>query len=367
MKFTLYMPTKVFYGKNCVKEQAKEFSAFGNKALIVTGKSSGKKSGALKDVTDILISLSIEYWVFDKVENNPSLETVKKGSIIAKANQVSVIIAIGGGSPIDAAKAIAALSVNNIEPIELLTTSIKIPSLPIIVIPTTAGTGSEVTPYSILTAKQFNTKKNFYSPYSFPTITFLDYKYTCSLPDRVTIDTAFDAFSHLLESYLSNKCTKQSAIYAIEGLKVFANCLLAIDERKFTDNIRDQLLYASYMGGLAITLTGTTIIHAMGYSLTYYKALSHGHANTLFIGEYLRFNNQADKEKIENVLKILKFSAIIDLETYLLKNIGKKPTISQEEINKFATLAMTQGSVKNNPRVIKESDIIKIYQKVLLR
>ncbi len=367
MKFTLYMPTKVFYGKDCVKEQASEFSTFGSKALIVTGKSSGVKSGALKDVTDILISLSIDYWVFDKVENNPSLETVKEGSIIAKANQVTLIIAIGGGSPIDAAKAIAALSTNNIEPIELLTTSIKAPSLPIIAIPTTAGTGSEVTPYSILTAKQFNTKKNFYSPYSFPTITFLDYQYTCSLPKSVTIDTAFDAFSHLLESYLSVNNTQQSAIYAIEGLKAFSNCLHAIDDRNFTDEIRDQLLYASYMGGLAITLTGTTIIHAMGYSLTYYKALSHGHANTLFIGEYLRFNNQVVKEKIDNVLRILKFSSVTELETYFLKHVGEKPITSQEEINQFAKLAMTQGSVKNNPRIVKERDIVKIYQKVLLR
>lgn len=367
MKFTLYMPTKVFYGKGCVKEQANEFKSFGNKALIVTGKSSGEKSGALKDVKDVLTSLSINYWIFDKVENNPSLETVNKGSLLARENSVTLIIAIGGGSPLDAAKAIAALSTNNIKPVELLTTSIKTPSLPIIAIPTTAGTGSEVTPYSILTAKQFNTKKNFYSPYSFPTITFLDYKYTCSLPNQVTIDTAFDAFTHLLESYLSIKSTPQSNIYAIEGLNAFSKCLFAISNNNFTDENRDQLLYASYMGGLAITLTGTTIIHAMGYSLTYYKELSHGHANTLFVGEYLRFNKQTVEEKINKVLSILKFYSIAELETYLLKHVGVKPNTSQEEINKFATLAMTQGSVKNNPTSVKENDIVKIYQKVLLR
>jgi len=364
MEFSFNMPVQVYYGNNCIAKNKSLIKVFGKKAVIVTGKTSAIKSGALEDIITSLKAIQVEYCIFDKVVNNPTLENVLEGALFAKKEKVDFVIAIGGGSPIDAAKAIAALCTNEIKPIDLVTTTIEIPSLPIIAIPTTAGTGSEVTPYSILSVNEMNTKKNFYSKFSFPKIAFIDAKYTHSLNDKITIDTAFDAFSHLLESYLSNKCTTQSSIFALEGIKAFSKCLNAIKCKMFTPKIRDHLMYASYLGGIAITHTGTTIVHAMGYSLTYFKNITHGHANTLLIGEYLRFNYDVVNEKTYNVLRILGFSNILELEDYLLNCIEIKPNISENEISQFAKLACTQGSIMNNPKFVNEKIIEDLYKKV---
>jgi len=364
VKFNFYIPTKVIYGNECVLENSKLFTQYGKKAIIVTGKHSGKISGALADVIKVLEKEKMQYCIFDKITNNPTLDNVLEGKIFAQKEKVDFVIAIGGGSPMDGAKAIAALCTNDIKPIDLLDNNLENPSLDIIAIPTTAGTGSEITPYAILTIKEKETKRSFSSVYNFPKVSFIDVKYTYTLSDKVTIDTAFDAFSHLLESYLSKKSTIWSDLFAIEGIKAFAKCINGIQTKAFTKDIRDNLMYASYMGGIAITHTGTTIVHAMGYSLTYFKKLSHGHANALLLGAYLRFNYNYTKDKINKVLNILQFDNIDILEQYFLNNVGNKPRMTEAEYIKFSKLAYSQKSVKNNCNKVDEKIIERIYKEV---
>jgi len=364
VKFDFYIPTKVVYGDECVLNNSKLFAQYGKKAIIVTGRNSGKVSGALKDVIKVLEKEDIQYCIFDKIVNNPTLDNVWQGKIFAQKEKADFVIAIGGGSPMDGAKAIAALCTNDIKPINLLDNNLKYSSLDIIAIPTTAGTGSEITPYSILTIAEKETKRSFSSKYNFPKVAFIDVKYTYTLNNKVTIDTAFDAFSHLLESYLSKKSTIWSELFAIEGIKAFAKCIEGIQTKVFTKDIRNNLMYASYMGGLAIAHTGTTIVHAMGYSLTYFKNISHGHANALLLGEYLRFNYNCTKDKINKVLNILQFDNIDILEQYFLNNIEDKPKISEEEFIKFSKLAYSQNSVKNNCKEVDEKIIERIYKEV---
>ncbi|MBN2853524.1 MAG: iron-containing alcohol dehydrogenase [Clostridia bacterium] len=365
MDFTLFMPTKVIFGKQCIFENGHLFKEFGKKALIITGKSSGKKSGALDDVIALLKKEEISYCVFDHVMNNPPLENISEGVLFAKKEKADFIIGIGGGSPIDAAKAIAALYTNELQPMDLFSHSLKNASLPIIAIPTTAGTGSEVTPYSVLSVRELKTKKSFSSPYSFPKIAFIDSTYTRSLPDEVTIDTAFDAFSHCMESYLSLKSNHQSELFALEGINAFSKCISAIKNRDFTDDIRDYLMYSSYMGGLAITMTGTNVIHAMGYSMTYFKNISHGHANTLFVGAFLRYNQSTVPEKTEKMLAILGFKDIMQFERFLLSNIKNEVTLSEEEIREYAQLACTQKNINNSPKKVDQSIIENMYSEVV--
>lgn len=365
MNFTLFMPTKVIFGQHCIRENAHLFKELGKKALIITGKSSGKKSGALDDVMKTLKSENIDYCIFDNVLNNPPLENIWEGTLFAKKEKADFIIGIGGGSPIDAAKAIAALYTNDMKPIELFDRSLSCPSLPIVAIPTTAGTGSEVTPYSVLSVNEMRTKKSFSSPYSFPRIAFIDAAYTRSLPDEVTVDTAFDAFSHCMESYLSLKSTTQSELFALEGIQAFSKCLDFIKRREFTDDIREYLMYSSYMGGLAITLTGTNVIHAMGYSMTYFKNISHGRANTLFIGAFLRYNYDMITDKIKKMLDLLGFVSVRDFEQYLLSNIDSEVILEEKEIREFAQLACTQKNISNSPRKVDRNIIEAIYREVL--
>ena len=169
MEFKFSMPAELIFGTGVIRKNTHKLK-LGEKALIVTGKNSARLSGALDDVLFALEQEDTEYCIFDKVVNNPTLENVSAGAVFGKTNGADFVIAIGGGSPMDAAKAIAALMTNDVEPIELIGNIPKNKSMPIIAIPTTSGTGSEVTPYSVLTVPSMKTKKSFYSPTSFPAI-----------------------------------------------------------------------------------------------------------------------------------------------------------------------------------------------------
>ena len=154
----LYLPVKVYSEADCVKRHGTELCALGTKAMIVTGRHSAVKTGALQDVTDALGQMP--YVVFDEIEENPSVETVVKAADLAKAQKVDFVIGIGGGSPMDASKAIALLAANPGETEEIFYESRKLPHLPVACVPTTCGTGSEVTPYAILTRHKLRTKKS---------------------------------------------------------------------------------------------------------------------------------------------------------------------------------------------------------------
>lgn len=363
MEFRFNMPVELLFGTGVIKENTGKFR-LGKKALIVTGKNSARLSGALTDVVFALSEENIEYCLFDKVGSNPDLDTVSSGSEYGRNENVDFVIAIGGGSPMDAAKAISALITNDIEPVELIGRVPENSLMPMIAIPTTSGTGSELTPYSILTVPSMRTKKNFYSPTSFPRISFADPSYTYSLPYNITVDTAFDAFSHLLESYLSVRSTALNDSIITEGMKAFAKCMKPLVEGNIDDEIRELLMYASCLAGIAITHTGTTVVHAMGYSLTYFRGYSHGRANAMLMGEYLRFNEQVSKDKIEQVLDILGFEGIDEFDEYFSSGDYKKPLLTEEECKTFTELAMDQGSVRLNPRTVKDKDIKDMYHRV---
>ncbi|MBN1623704.1 MAG: iron-containing alcohol dehydrogenase [Clostridia bacterium] len=363
MDFNFNMPVELVFGTGIIRNNTGKFK-LGQKALVVTGRNSAKLSGALNDVVFALDHEAIEYCIFDNVINNPTMENVAEGTAFGKKNKADFVIAIGGGSPMDAAKAIAALMTNDIDPIDLIGNIPTNKSLPLIAIPTTSGTGSEVTPYSVLTVPSMNTKKSFFSPSSFPVVAFADPSYTKSLTREITLDTAFDAFSHLLESYLSLKSTPLNDVVAIEGIKAFASCMKALADDEVDDRIRSLLMYASCLGGIAITHTGTTLIHAMGYSLTYFKGLSHGRANTMLMGEYLGFNMEHEPEKIQNVLDILGFKSIIEADDFFNLGTDEKPNLTVEEINMYTQLAMGQRNVKLNPRKVIAEDIKGMYQRI---
>ena len=150
MKFKHELPVKIYYGSKCLSANDKELVKLGRKAFIMTGPKSGKLSGALEDVLEALRLNNIEFSIFDRVENNPSFKNVEEAGKIAADFGADFVIGIGGGSPLDASKAAAVLAVNRIKPVELYKNMYKNNPLPIAAIPTTAGTGSEVTPYSIL-------------------------------------------------------------------------------------------------------------------------------------------------------------------------------------------------------------------------
>jgi len=363
MDFKFFMPVKAYFGRGCVEKNSKEIASFGKRAIIVTGGHSARESGALSDVCKILDEYKIEYLVFDKIENNPSTDTVKAGGNEAKKFRADFVIGIGGGSPLDAAKAIAVLAVNDMEPVELFTNKFKEAPLNIIAIPTTAGTGSEITPYSILTRDDLQTKVSFGNAQTFPKIALLDPHYTESQPWEVTVNTAIDALSHNIEGYLSKMSTPASDVLAQEGIARFGQNLKNLKNKTVSYEDRENLLYASMLGGMVISHTGTTIVHGAGYNLTYFKGIPHGRANGLLMREYLKFNYDFAKEKIDNILNLMQLESIDEFGDAIKELIGSVPALTGEEIKKYAEITMIQRSTARNIRPVAVDDIVNLLER----
>lgn len=358
MKF--FMPTKVFSGRGCIMEHAVQLKALGNKALIVTGKKSAKANGSLEAVQAALDSVRITYRVFDRIKSNPSIDVAREGGQAAKEFDADFVIGIGGGSPMDAAKAIAVLALNELDDKTLFSGPYANPVLPVVAVPTTAGTGSEVTQYSILTDDRLETKSSIANEAIFPRIAFLDASYTEKLPPHVTINTAVDALSHAVEGYLSVKATEVSNILAAESMTIIGKCLPLLDKGELDFAAREQLLYASMLAGMVIAHTGTTALHSMGYSLTYFKNIDHGRANGLLMYEYLAFIACQHAGVVEKITGMLGMKDLRELKHCLDTLLKAKETISKEEVRRFSAKAVQAKNLLNTIQTPGQEDLEKM-------
>ena len=362
MNFNFNMPARIICGEECVLNN-EELFAIGKNAIIVTGAASAIKSGALDDVVSVLSNIGIDYIIYDKVRENPLLSTVYEAGQIARAYGCDFVIGIGGGSPMDSAKAIAAFAANpDISPDEIFDTSKLNKSLPIILIPTTSGTGSEANPYSILTLDSEDKKKTFNSPYSYPTYAFLDYRYTTSMGKEGTLSCALDAFCHCIESFLSPKSNEISRMYALWGGKYIWKNFDSITEEKLTDKQREELLYASFCGGMAINITGTGFPHPMGYNLTFEFNIPHGKACAVFTGKFIEYQ----QKNTEGAKRLREFADYIGADTDEIKNkipmlSGVKEVLDKDTTEKFYSKISSAGNFANACYVIGKDEIFDIY------
>ena len=365
MEFKFVVPTKIFFGEKCVTKNADIFAQLGNTAMIVTGKHSAKASGALRDVIKVMDENQIDYIIFDEIENNPSVETVEKAGKIAIQKKVDFIIGIGGGSPIDASKAIAVLAANpQIIATDLFKNEFE-NVLPIVGIPTTAGTGSEVTSYSVLVRKDLQTKVSFGTDKTYPRYAFLDPKYTLTLGKDITINTAVDAFTHALEGYLANRSSVISECLSLEAIQTFGKSMRKLADFNLDYGDRENLMYVSLLGGIIIAQTGVTIAHGMGYCYTFFNDIPHGKANGLIMREYLKLNYDVAKEKIDCVLKALGCCSIDEFADILKNILGEAPKLTHEEIQLYTKLTQIQkGSISNTPHEINADVIYKLWSEI---
>jgi alcohol dehydrogenase class IV len=358
------VPTNIFFGVDAVKNNNKALESMGNKALIVIGKGgSARRNGALNDVCHALQQCSITWEIFDQVEANPCIATTRKGAEIARYCECDCIFGIGGGSPLDAAKAIAILAVNDISDEKLMKMEFKT-VLPIAAVPTTAGTGSEVTPASILTCPELESKINVSSPLIIPLMAFLDPGYTIDLPWDKTVDTAVDAFAHVLEGYLAKRANPLTDIIARDALDILGPKLKKMAAgQHLTLEEREILLYASMLAGMVISHTGTSIPHALGYSLTYFKEVPHGRATGIILPAFMDFNlSHSDDFKIKSALQIAGFNSFEEFKIILQRLLGSVPDFLQAEKEKYIGICMTlkAKSVANNLVAANRNDLLNI-------
>ncbi len=299
MNMNFFVNTKVITGVDCIKNNKEKIGLYGKKCLIVTGASSAKKCGALDNVTQALDSQGVVYEIYDKIRQNPTVESCFEAGKLAFEIKADFVLGIGGGSPLDAAKAIAVVAANpDISEEKLYAMNWENQPLPVITVGTTAGTGSEVTSVAVITnSKGF--KKSFRNDLSYPVLSFGDPKYTLSLDDSFTRSTAVDALAHCVESYFNRSANDISKVYAVAGvrklLKVFAK-IVENSAGSLTLEDREELYNASLFGGLSIAVTGTAFPHALGYFLTENYGVAHGTACAVFLNEFIDYNSEVKPE-----------------------------------------------------------------------
>lgn len=306
MYTNLYNTPKIYSGKNCVLDNANIFSSYGKRCIIVTSKTGAVKSGALQDVTTALDSQGIEYVVFDKITENPLVSTVIEGGATAREFGADFVVGIGGGSPLDASKAVAICAMNPQYDIDGLYNR-KNPSkaLPVILVGTTSGTGSEVTGVSVLTNDKTMQKKSIGGADCYGAVAFCDAKYTHSMSYNVTVTTALDAFAHAVEGYFSPKCTEYPRMYAEMALKILFKGLKVLWETKCIpdENTREELYLGSIYAGLELNVCGAAFPHTVGYVLTEEFSIPHGKACTAFMPLFIQKAKREDAEKFHSFLR----------------------------------------------------------------
>ncbi len=381
MESVFYSPTRIIFGEGSLKRAGEEARKFGERALIVTGKSSSKKSGSLDEVVNSLTSHNLQVEVFNKVEPDPSVETVEEGAKVAKKCAANVVIGLGGGSPMDAAKGIALLMTNKGKITDYFgTDKVKEQALPIIAIPTTAGTGSEVTKYAVITDKKKMLKQIIGSFHISPVLAILDPMLTLSMPASLTANTGVDALSHAIESYVCTKANPVSDILALESIRLIAEALPGAVSQPENIEVRKKMLFASSIAGIALTSSGAGIIHGMGYSITLYYGAPHGLANALLMPEAMEFNLVANPSKYKNIAAAMgkKVEGLLEKDAARLsvvavrelsEKIGiprglKEIGVKEESLAGFAkTVGKNERVLSLNPRRPSTKEIEEIYKR----
>lgn len=281
-----YIPTEIYHEDGAVLKHSNGIASLGRKALIITGRTSAVKTGALADIIKALEDNNTEYILYDKVEENPSVSTIMEAAGIGRSQGADFVIGAGGGSPMDAAKAVALMVQNRDTPEDVLYKPLKLKALPVVEVPTTCGTGSEVTPYAILTRDDIKTKQSI-SHKIYPVFACIDAKYLENAPAGLIVNTAIDALGHMVESYFNANATEYSRMASLYGMEKWAGNREALETGKFTKDNYNQLLFASTLAGMAISHTGTSLPHGLSYYLTYNKGVPHGKAVGVFLPGYL--------------------------------------------------------------------------------
>lgn len=293
-----YMPVDVRLGQGSFDQLGEMASALGSKPLLVTGKNSARTNGAL----DRALAQLPNAGVFDDVTENPNTEQCDRLATQCREGGHDVLIAIGGGSPIDAAKAAAGLALNE-GPCTQYFGADQFANgvLPIIAVPTTAGAGSEVTPYSVIIDVDRNEKRTISGNALFPKVALLDPELTTTLPRSVTVNTGLDALSQCMEGMVSKKASVTGDVIAIDAIARIRKWLPIAAQSPDNIEARGEMLFAAMISGIIVAQSGTTLVHGMGYAYTVECGVAHGLANALLLTPIFEHNAQFAPDTVARI------------------------------------------------------------------
>lgn len=336
MSFDVYMPVRVFSGKQCFVKNADCLLKYGKRCFVLTGKSSAVKSGALSDAADFFEKNNISYQIFDEIEPNPLTSTCKRAGDLSREFCADYILAIGGGSVMDAAKAVAIYMANpDFSHTDIYSRNIPCKHIPVILIGTTAGTGSEVTGVSVLTNSDTGLKKSISGADCYADISFCDFSYTKSAGIQTMITTALDAFCHAVEAYLASSANENVYLYSEYAIKLLSPYIVASGFEDFSDDDFEKVYTASIYAGLAINIAGTDFPHTVGYYLTENFYIPHGKACAVFMPLLMERAKKYCPERFEAIISFIGCDAAA-LEKAIKSYVNVALPVSAEEIKQVA-------------------------------
>jgi alcohol dehydrogenase len=337
------------------------------------------KTDLQEKIASILVSEGIKFTVFDKVEPEPRIELADEGAALAVKNKCDIVIGIGGGSAMDVAKAIAVIATNKGAAADYVGLN-KVPKagLPKIMIPTTAGTGSEVTFTAVFVRKNLKKKEGMNSPYLYPELALLDPELTLSLPPAPTAQTGLDALCHAIESYTSINSSPMSEMFSLEAIALIAENLRTCVHDGKNIAARERMLLGSLYAGIGLANAGVTAVHSLSYPLGGKFGVSHGLANTILLAPVMAFNLPGALEKFADIADAMGECTeglpareaaylAVDAVEALIEDCGIDSSIrdfgvKEDDFPALADVAVTVARpLENNPRKMTKEDMIAIY------
>jgi len=365
---------QVKIGPGVINELPKTLLPLGISRVLVVTDQGIIKAGIYDKVKKILEAGGISIVLEDGVKPDPSLQLVDSIAARARDTRVQGVIGLGGGSSIDSAKVAAALTGNEGSIRNYLGVGIlPKPGLPIFAIPTTAGTGSEVTYLSILSDLENETKKGFGTPYIMPEVAFLDPELTVGLPPHITAPTGMDALCHCVEAFTSVNANAYSDPLAQKAIELIGANIRESYNNGTNLKARENMLLGSLMAGLAFANAGVTAVHAFAYPLGGLFHVPHGMANSLMLPTIIKFNASAKKDRFGRVAELLTGKSGADWKECIdemesLSSDLKLPAnlkaidIPESAIKKMSISVMDQTRLLvNNPREVTQEDAFAIY------
>lgn len=376
------IPNHTVVGTNVLGEAAPLLKKMGNKAFIVTGRHVAV-SDMMKQLTALLDENGIGCVIFDGITGEPTDTMIENGVEMLKSSGCDFIIGIGGGSPLDSAKAIAAMAVNEGSIADYNGKEITGEILPLVAIPTTAGTGSEATKFTVITDSEKGIKMLLKGDVLVPKLAIVDSSFTVGAPKSVTSATGLDALTHAVEAYTSRKAFSMTDTLAVSAVKRIMKYLPIAYKEPDNSLVREQMSVAALEAGICINNSSVTIVHGMSRPIGALFHVPHGMSNAMLLKECLSFAVSGAYEKFANLGRETGVASDSDsdetaAEKFIdsLQNICdvcEIPTLEQygidrdeyySKISKMATDAVASGSPANTVKEVTVDDCIEIYKKL---
>lgn len=375
--FSFLLPTKIEYGVGVVKKLGRELKEYDAKKVIIIADKGVKKAGLVDKITTILDESDIEYLVFDEVEPNPKDTNVEAGALAAVKFGADSMIALGGGSPIDCAKAIGVLishGGNSIKQYEGKT-AVKKAIPPLITIPTTSGTGSEVTFSSVITDTKNNYKMTVKSPLIAAKTALVDPELTMTMPPSVTASTGVDALTHAIEAYTAKVAEPISDAIALYAVELIYNNLKTAVFNGDDLGARSGMLMGSLLAGIAFSHSDVASVHCMAESLGGMYDAPHGVCNSILLPYVMAYNMEYCKERYSRIARAMgaEFKTIdkgskkaVDMVKQLTIEVNlpsfKSLGVAEKDFEPLAEMSAKNISTESNPRPMSKNDYLAVFK-----